>query len=795
MRRIVSVFAPRRSDKSDTLPATPDDQHILAKSSLMPSQPSKKSPRLFGSVSRITVSTAHPMPPLEQGHSSSSSSTGSASLRTPDDDRASPLGIPTRSPSGKKAWIPWMAGKKPQFVDSPTIDHPQFWSATPQMTQPSSRPHIVLNDEAESEEDTSESEESESEGGRTPAPQSSRGRTLAPLEFIQALTSNNLPPAFSPPPLLHLPNTLLFPRSSNASRSLPHVDTLESEMHKKRILRRLQRQPLSPSDQRFLASFGPRVTSAAARRTLPQPDEAARLDLKYVEPHSRGLKTWIARPYFEEQMAVWAPDEATGNILRSPVKGSGFGVWALDVSAGLEALAGVDDVEVYAPHHLSDGSQASETYASPVPEAWEPPSSASSSSSLSGPPPATAKQMPYKALPSPLRNGYDSSPDLLPVASSSRTVSPSAIPLASSVPRRGVRFAENVEKEDHVPLGYVQRHQKQRERRAKLALQEQERRRHEEERMKHEAERRQWEQERAQWQKEKQAMEETRRQKLYAEELAAARLRRDTQHGSASYGATGSAVRETDRRRDAYARPAYDSRKQSDYHPDQLQPPRPTRDASSSSSRGGSLPRSESASPRTSSRPPSTFSMHSHSSTEDALGRVPRSGSRRGSMMSESSQRSNYPAYPYAWPPVPPVPVVMPMFPSIPSMPMVPMMPQYAMDMPLLPPTPPFMLQQQRSRNSSPSSRSRPSLPNHSSERLPQSRSSPAREYFHERQRSSSDNDRGRALLPQSSSSSRMNGPRTSLPVPQSNSLDSAGLSSSTSQNRPYASRRRTAFS
>jgi hypothetical protein len=114
-------------------------------------------------------------------------------------------------------------------------------------------------------------------------------------------------------------------------------------MHRKRLLHRLH--SLTPADRRLLAAVGPRTLSAAQRRTLLQPEEGERYDLKHVQPFSLGLRQWIARPYFEERTVLWVPDDA-GTVVWTTVKGSGFGVWALDVPETLELLAGYDNFDM-----------------------------------------------------------------------------------------------------------------------------------------------------------------------------------------------------------------------------------------------------------------------------------------------------------------------------------------------------------------------------------------------------------------------------------------------------------------
>jgi hypothetical protein len=81
-----------------------------------------------------------------------------------------------------------------------------------------------------------------------------------------------------------------------------------------------------------------------------QPEEGERYDLNYVRSSSNGLKRWIARPYFEQRYLVSVPDEA-GTVVWTTIKGSGFGVWALEVSETLELLAGsgLTDVEEMLP--------------------------------------------------------------------------------------------------------------------------------------------------------------------------------------------------------------------------------------------------------------------------------------------------------------------------------------------------------------------------------------------------------------------------------------------------------------
>lgn len=324
-------------------------------------------------------------------------------------------------------------------------------------------------------------------------------------------------------------------------------------------------------------------------------------------------------------------------------------------------------------------------------------------------PSVTGRQAPYKAAPSPLRTESDPitstvvKPSLLSpqtmTAPSSVSMPESPAPAFNSS-RRGVRFAEEEDdKEENIPLGYVLRHQKRREEKAQFLKRQKELRAHDEERQKHEAERQRWQKERDQWKREMQAIEEEKRKKAYAEEVIAARARRESR--MSYFPSSSSLTQQVDGdggRVNKYHRPAYDARSK----PEEQSPSPRSRNQSSSSSRPGSTYHSPNS--VTGSRPASTYSVHS--SMEDVRLREHRTGSRRGSMVSEASQAQTQRGslYAYGWGvPVPPVPA----FPVnvMPSMPIM-AMPQYVMDMPLMPPNAPFMAQQfggrSRSRDSSP---------------------------------------------------------------------------------------------
>ena len=387
------------------------------------------------------------------------------------------------------------------------------------------------------------------------------------------------------------------------------------------------------------------------------------------------------------------------------------------------------------------------------------------------------KHVPYKAVPSPL--GGDRKTSDPPMSSSSEVVTPA---LTSTLPstRRGVRFAENVDKEDSVPLGYILRHRKRREEKSLFLQRERERREHEEEKLKHEAERQQWGQEKRQWQKEKRTLEEAKRQKQFAEEIAAARVRRES-----VYAIPSSQAKEHDRKpREAYTRPTYDPRKQTE-SPFQAPPPH-ARNDSSSSSKQGSLYQSESAGP-IALRPASNSVV-----SEDVRTRVSRN-SRRGSLISESSHVA--PVYTYGWPSVPPMPQVLPI-PVYPVVQTMPIMPQFPLDMRLLPPTAPFM-RQQYGRSSSRDSLSKATGQSRSVERpqRPNDRTSPLSSHRRSNSDESGGHNSSRHSRTQASTSSTLHRPPYPRHTHSSDPSSHRVPITASPAHKPNSMRRQTAIS
>ncbi|KAI0375613.1 hypothetical protein BV20DRAFT_5422 [Pilatotrama ljubarskyi] len=791
MRRIAAVFASKRSDRSDAASSTAASSNLdHSSSSQKQSSTVKPHTRFFRSISR----KSKPVDPIlnhissSDLHPPSSSSSSSGAPTTPDDDHGSLLRAPV-----SKAWHSLPHPVDPHtpspshHLPGQTAPHDRapFHSSPPTFPTPSSQSTLDTEDDS--------SEESSVAPDLSRPPERAAPPLDAPA-YLLTLTSNSLRPPFAPPPLLHVPACPLYPRSSNPRRALSYRDSLESTLHRTRLQRRLQRGDLTPSERRSIASFAGRRAAPRDRPSLLLDDNAVdHTHVKPFSAGLRKWADRPCfEDRLQVLLAENLPPAGLDADAELPwtrvAPATGFGVAALEYSVALEMLAGLYEEE--APGKLEPrgsepdpvlpldflrlDTQLSLELAPPLsqspttasPSTSSEPQSPASSLSPTAPAsaPAAMPSMPsssntasasrnhhYKANPSPLRmEATSSSPASTNVvtspASSATAVdspkppqsipSPPAsappVPLKSAL-KQGVRFVEGEkdDREDSVPLGYVQRIKQKREEKARFLQVERERRKLEEERRKHEEERRRWEEERAAWEREKRAMEEERKKRMYAEEIAAARSRRESQRFGALGAATGESLATGQWDRTERARPERESSSTSIHtrpvYDPASQPPAPVRQGSDSSthlprsatrsgggsgsgSPSGSRPGSVygSANVSGSSRPPSMYTglPTPSSSQQDVRLRERRTsgsgsgngtGSRRGSMVSENSG-SHRRAEPV---PVPPMPHMwamgmnmQPMQP-MPAMGMAVPMPMYAgMDMPLLPPSPPFMMQQ-----------------------------------------------------------------------------------------------------
>lgn len=315
MRRLASVFvaSSRRSDKSDATSSTDD------------ALPHKKS-RVFLSLSRKHLSSIDPPSLLatELANSSSSSSSASTALRTPDDD-----GLP-RTPSKKGSWKSWLGGK-----NAPVSDHPEGRRSPPWQ---SSQNALLPTKSGANEMDDASSQSDDPYGN----PDDIHTQSYSPQQIVTAranariLIMNSLVREPTPPPLLQYSDTVSFPRSCHSSRRLHRRETLESELHKKSLLARLDR--LSPSSESSIVPL-------ASKPVLPKPQSHRNIQedvfpsAHSVSFHSSGLVNWVSRPCFEDRLQLWTRSDS-GEIIRTRIPGSHLGVAALEFSESLELLAG-----------------------------------------------------------------------------------------------------------------------------------------------------------------------------------------------------------------------------------------------------------------------------------------------------------------------------------------------------------------------------------------------------------------------------------------------------------------------
>ncbi|KAG6911180.1 hypothetical protein DXG01_003047 [Tephrocybe rancida] len=654
-----------------------------------------------------------PPPPLvtDQAHSSASSSSGSASLylQTPEDDQHIPVTVDRQA--SKKSWHSWLkrSNKKPlpDWAPSHDIeDSPYESSIVDEPPGDSVEPFTVLVK-----------------------------NSLQPLQPPSAPFSYRSDVAY------------IFPKSVNLASSLPRVQSLEIDVLKRRLHYRLQvdNRPFTKSELRSIASLASRrITPVVPVKQPPHPfNEPAPSKTTIITPSSPGLGNWVSRPCFEDRYDLFIPEQ-DGIISRRPIVGSNLAVAALEFSETIESMVDFDLIQPTAQLAIEIPTET-------VPS---PPSSSGQS-----------RNSPYIAVPSPLRNEHN----LPPLSISNTQSAPPAVP-ASMDPlvKRGVRFAEDG-KDDVIPLGYVLRMKKKREEKAKFLKSEQERRlledermRIEEERRKRDAERAEWANERKAWEKEKRAMDEERRQRKYAEEVVAARLRRETQRaggvpalkssesngflapngGGAGYFSASASSSASERNKpptaSRHSRPVYDDGGAPVYLPrrEASEPNLPARTTTSpssfpiTSSPRGSLNSHSPGSSRPPSvikdTPPSAESTHSPSvyssqeapsSSEDVKAAVAAAAKRtkRNSFATSMSASHNNSSTSLSGDRATSYPVwtgsnhsLNSMIPPVPMMPMqmqmMPMPPFVMMDMPLLPPTPPFMMQQYPRQNGSPGS-------------------------------------------------------------------------------------------
>ena len=332
MRRFASLF--KRNDKSDstTTPSAPTDPRVNR-----PVKPPsvKRQARFLKSLSVKSVKPTaireppHPVSqhPL-QVSSFSTSSTDSPAPATPDDD--SEL-VPSISHRSSNQW-----SERKLTLPLPAAGGSLGWD-------PLQKPSLSIPP-VPTIAKSSGSEESDELSSTATSPLSvSSPLPVSSHKPLHSFTTYALAPSFSIPPLVHLPNVPLFPRSSNSISSLPNQETLATTLHRTQILRRLDSRDLTVSEERSIASFtSRRPLPAKSPCLLSKIDDGPVCDPKRVSDASQGLKRWISRPCFEDRMSVYIPGPSgrPGDIVERNVSGGTLGVAALEVSETIEILAG-----------------------------------------------------------------------------------------------------------------------------------------------------------------------------------------------------------------------------------------------------------------------------------------------------------------------------------------------------------------------------------------------------------------------------------------------------------------------
>ena len=213
------------------------------------------------------------------------------------------------------------------------------------MTAPrrASRQSLSESDDEESGSDTSE--ERETSTVISPRLVTSRETIAQARANLRTLLRNTLVPPLSPPPLVET-QSLMFPRSTASLGSSQRVLSLESTMHVRRMLWRLDHQTLSSAELQSIEILGRKPKPKAVTRNKVErktDDEMISFASMRVGRFSRGLRKWALRPCFEQRFFVYMPDDG-GVVTCKTVMGveRSLAVCDLEFSIGTEALAGLE---------------------------------------------------------------------------------------------------------------------------------------------------------------------------------------------------------------------------------------------------------------------------------------------------------------------------------------------------------------------------------------------------------------------------------------------------------------------
>jgi len=254
----------------------------------------------------------------------------------------------------------WLGRKKSDIAKQPVVRREQWDQDWPPHPPTVSRTTSQGDPTDETEDESSSESEVESEITSADMPAFAiTPSTLAQSSTnLRAMIANSLQPPFSPAPVLYVPGQPIFPRSCNSRRSLYTQETMETRMHRVKILQQLNRQQFTRPQELSIISFAALPALTIKRPSLQLDDEA--LPAKFqIRTYSEGLQSWALRPCFEDRVDVWAPEEGTGNVLRTRVIGPNFGVAALEISTALDVLAGAiaEESDLDSPYVHSNSSQ------------------------------------------------------------------------------------------------------------------------------------------------------------------------------------------------------------------------------------------------------------------------------------------------------------------------------------------------------------------------------------------------------------------------------------------------------
>ncbi|KIM25263.1 hypothetical protein M408DRAFT_26452 [Serendipita vermifera MAFF 305830] len=333
------------------------------------------------------------VPPTSRSISGSSDASSSF-VSTPLDERLTPATstAPSQTISEAKTWPSWM-GSIGSKGKSKVVTPLSSFRLTPTTALPVPKMVVAENssDDEDNDNDGSESEESQSSSwddlsndpNLVSANRKSRGRTRTPaagrrqltphskqaqaravfgnrvggavpltkeaskaLANLQALTIDALVPPTCAPPLVQTSSSVPFPRSSNRVQTLVSThrqhSPLHSEILRKRLLRRIERRVLTETEQESIQRL--------AKRT-PRPRNADQRRLPAAEETYEDSKAvgggWSkgmkrwAMRPCFEERVVVWNAQASGVTVCPVQRDSKFGVATLEFSEGAEALAGL----------------------------------------------------------------------------------------------------------------------------------------------------------------------------------------------------------------------------------------------------------------------------------------------------------------------------------------------------------------------------------------------------------------------------------------------------------------------